>query len=238
MSLHFSDLNSVHSNTSLLDQNLNNHLEEYYPPNPNSMQEILNAYNNEINKMMIEMNNTDKDREIDETINKSELDFLCNVISIKKKIINKKNKYKHLCEKSEHLGKEMDLLNDMINSYETFSNLYASILNKKSDAVVFDNIFEKINSKNLEKQTLENEITNTMMEIETLQNIIKSDELTDEPDMRNNNNHILCRICDDSRIEYCLNPCGHTFCNNCSSRLNSACFTCRSKVKSKIRMYL
>jgi len=237
MSLQFSDLNSAHSNTSLLDQNLNNHLEEYYPQNPIYMQEILNVYNNEINKMMIEMNNTDKDRETDETINNSELDFLCNVISIKKKILNKKNKYKNLCEKSENLRKEIDVINDMINSYETFSNLYASILNKKSDVAVFDNIFEKINSKNLEKKTLENEITNTMMEIETLQNIIKSDELTDEPDMRSTNN-MLCRICDDSRIEYCLNPCGHTFCNNCSTRINNTCFTCRTKVKSKIRMYL
>lgn len=47
----------------------------------------------------------------------------------------------------------------------------------------------------------------------------------------------LCSICTTERLTYALNPCGHTFCNNCAQRQHSMCYICRSPVSSRLRLY-
>ena len=49
---------------------------------------------------------------------------------------------------------------------------------------------------------------------------------------------LTCTICYDHKIAVCLNPCGHTFCRDCSSKLAKRCFICKKDVKSKTKMYI
>ena len=49
---------------------------------------------------------------------------------------------------------------------------------------------------------------------------------------------LTCSICYDRKIAECLNPCGHTFCRDCSSKLAKRCFICKKDVKSKTKMYI
>ena len=48
----------------------------------------------------------------------------------------------------------------------------------------------------------------------------------------------LCSICDINNIKICINPCGHTFCESCSDKLNKTCFICRRNADSKIKLFL
>lgn len=250
MSLQYSELNNAHTSVSLMNQNFNNNVEEYYPKNPISMEELLSLCNKEFEEIKKQIGGDDKYIDSEEKLNKTDLNFLQNIISIKNKIIYKKKKYKKLYSESIELSKDIEQINDMINSYDHFLNLYTSILNKKGDNEneILNTILEKLNSKILEKKTLDYQITNILKDIGTLKNILKQDESNDEindsepneikeENSQNININLLCKICDESQIEYCLNPCGHSFCNICILHLNNNCFTCRSKVNGKIRMF-
>jgi len=46
-----------------------------------------------------------------------------------------------------------------------------------------------------------------------------------------------CSICTSERVNMVLNPCGHTYCNNCGQKQKSACFICRSAVKERLRIF-
>jgi hypothetical protein len=241
MTLNFSNLyfniDTSSNITSLLDYD-----DAFQLPNLSNIytdESLLMMYKKEIEYLKMD-NSNDSESNSEETLTKQNLEFLNNIISIKMKILYNKNKYKSLCEKSNEVSKEIEKINDMIESYEKFSNLYSCILNKRSDYNVIDNIIEKLNSKNLEKQALDYEINNLITKNETLRNIIiKTDNLFNNENKENKNKiNILCKICDESDIEYCLNPCGHTFCKHCVSRLKNTCFTCRSKINSKIKVYI
>jgi len=48
----------------------------------------------------------------------------------------------------------------------------------------------------------------------------------------------LCSICvEDKKVQYCMEPCGHLFCEDCTKRIESSCHFCRNRVNKKIRMY-
>lgn len=47
-----------------------------------------------------------------------------------------------------------------------------------------------------------------------------------------------CKICYTNKVNFCLNPCGHLFCNECLDLLpNNECPTCRKNIISKIKIY-
>ena len=47
-----------------------------------------------------------------------------------------------------------------------------------------------------------------------------------------------CSICVEDPVGYALNPCGHTFCQNCIKKHTSnTCFICRATVRDKIKLY-
>ncbi len=66
--------------------------------------------------------------------------------------------------------------------------------------------------------------------------ILKTSEIND------GSNKKICPICFVNEVNMCMNPCGHTVCNNCviSTRnpyLTNKCFSCRTEVKDYIKMY-
>lgn len=48
----------------------------------------------------------------------------------------------------------------------------------------------------------------------------------------------ICDICNTNKINICLNPCGHTFCNECIDKMNQKCGFCRNRFQSKIKIFL
>ena len=49
----------------------------------------------------------------------------------------------------------------------------------------------------------------------------------------------MCSICvEDKKVQYCMEPCGHLFCDSCTRRLENVCHICRNRIQKKIRIYL
>lgn len=63
-------------------------------------------------------------------------------------------------------------------------------------------------------------------------------EMSEEITSEMNKGILTCSICYDHKITECLNPCGHTFCGGCSTKIAKQCFICKKEVKSKTKMYI
>ena len=55
--------------------------------------------------------------------------------------------------------------------------------------------------------------------------------------VQSNENEPTCIICIQEAVVFCMNPCGHTYCQSCSQRQAGPCFVCRTPVKDKIRIF-
>jgi len=49
-----------------------------------------------------------------------------------------------------------------------------------------------------------------------------------------------CNVCYSRPRNYCVLPCGHVYCESCANRAlsRSRCFTCRSVIDQKVKIYL
>jgi len=47
----------------------------------------------------------------------------------------------------------------------------------------------------------------------------------------------LCAVCVDSHVTVAFAPCGHTFCSVCSNKTLNACYICRTKIQSKLKLF-
>lgn len=50
-------------------------------------------------------------------------------------------------------------------------------------------------------------------------------------------NEPLCPICFEAAVTHCMNPCGHTVCEQCLKRQKHACFMCRGPIENTLRLY-
>ena len=50
-------------------------------------------------------------------------------------------------------------------------------------------------------------------------------------------NEPLCPICFEAAVTHCMNPCGHTVCEQCLKRQKNICFMCRGPIENTIRLY-
>jgi len=207
--------------------------------------DLLTSWNNELERRKSNLNYKHKDEKKNE-LTEENLNFLTNVISIKNKIIILRKEYKSLLEKSNNIDKDIQELETMEDAYNNFSKMYLSILNKDGDRNIIYEIMINIECKKNESDTLNNRIIDTLTEINKLKNIIRSDNLDDESDTpfidTEINPALLCFTCHEGQITHCFNPCGHSFCEKCVSRVNigysnSICFMCRAKVNGKIKLY-
>jgi hypothetical protein len=72
-------------------------------------------------------------------------------------------------------------------------------------------------------------------EIKLLKTIICTNDVTSTTP---NSEFTKCSICADKAIECCLNPCGHTFCNNCAVLVaKKTCYFCRKAVTSTTKLF-
>jgi hypothetical protein len=47
----------------------------------------------------------------------------------------------------------------------------------------------------------------------------------------------ICSICMTKEVSQALVPCGHTFCDDCAGRQQTACYVCRVQIRDKLRLF-
>lgn len=204
-------------------------------------EELLLLYDSELNEVWVDEGSEES------ILSKLDVSFLKNVISIKRKIMSLRVDYKYLSDLCMKMEEEMYELEEMRLLYEKFSELYVSRLNKCGDKEVMNDILDRICSNKLEREKLVKKMNDILLRISRLKTIICVDDLEDDMDVSNSsrllNDKVLCFTCNEGEVTYCFNPCGHSFCEKCVSRVsvgsaNAICFMCRSKVYGKIRIYI
>ena len=203
-------------------------------------EELFEKYKNDLKLLHIE-NNSDDVNSINETtiFTKEDINFLQKTLEIKNKILILGNKYKKYQEESKNIKDELLKIEKTIEMYYTFNNLYSDLIkndfnlipNNKIDSKLLD-IDNILKAKQSELNKNEDNTTKIFNQIKMLREIINTRDLTEEDDKITK-----CSICDTDKIEYCLNPCGHSFCYQCSNHAVSSCHTCRGYIQSKIKLY-
>jgi seryl-tRNA synthetase len=204
---------------------------------------VLDLYNEEIErrKQVFDYKTDDIDKNELEDIN-----FLQNIIKIKSKISDLKEEHKSLITKSNNIQNEISKLEGLKCMYENLSSCYLSAFDKELNSDIMNEILTTIDAKCVEKDELDNKINNVLAEITMLKNIIRVDNVDNQNEGplldTELNPELLCFTCHESQITHCFNPCGHSFCEKCVSRVNlhsgnSICFMCRTKVNGKIKLY-
>lgn len=213
-------------------------------------QDLLALYNEELEKRKFDLSyNQTSEENSDACLTNNNIDFLKNVISIKSKILHLINEHKNLIEKSNSLQKDIESIEKMKKTYEDFSNMYSSILNKCDERQIMIDILENLDNRKRDKEYIDKIIHDTLIQIANLKNIIRSDDLEDKPKPEIHvdadteiNPTLLCFTCHEGQITHCFAPCGHSFCETCVSRVklgsvNAICFMCRANVTGKIKLY-
>jgi ATP-dependent Lon protease len=121
----------------------------------------------------------------------------------------------------------LDSIQNKINSIQSLSHNehYEELMNitEKYIGKIFD-------ENNIEKDY--NEIIANYRKFFYLREVIKTirlPELTEkEP---------LCSICFNDQIQYTFNPCGHTFCSNCTKKQFNSCSICRTHISERIKIF-
>ena len=66
-----------------------------------------------------------------------------------------------------------------------------------------------------------------LMKLKNVYQVLKDSDIT-----------YTCPICLNMQVECFLIPCGHCFCQNCTSSLSTKCFLCRREFSKKCNLYL
>lgn len=225
------------------------------------LQHSFNAYKNDLIHTK-ELDNDCNEEEIQFLLDK-ELLFLQNIIDVKKRISILKKKYTTICDETILIKEYIEKLEKLkINIEETnkdYINLLFIVskeLNPNKDLHKFNNdyVIEKQKNNIIEIILYNNNICkdndekccNIIEKIKLLQDIIcvKDIDNIDKNIGINSSEElvvpifILCTICLEKNIDYCINPCGHCFCKSCINKLTSKCHICRGLVKEKIKLYV
>lgn len=235
-----------------------------------SKDQLFETYQNDLKLIYNENNLEENDLEENDTkITYENINFLNNVLEIKKKILILNNKYKEYLKKSKDIEKEIKKIEELRNTYKTFNNLYSELikdnnLNNETRDKKDNSLYEKIVDNHNEYLNIkDNNLINNIIKDDKLLNmnntirnkkdklkkyeeekskilnkIIFLKETIDTKDITMENSiNVICLICDTNKIEYCFNPCGHSYCKECCDHATNTCHTCRSQITSKIKLF-
>jgi hypothetical protein len=190
-----------------------------------------------------------------------DINFLENVLKIKTKISLLTEEHKHIVNEIFDIDKEIADLEKTKKNYDEIVTIVDKYVENYKTGLIEkakrDNAQESLHySPDVLNPTLPDPklpIINTILydkkmllekyetkksqlvnEIKILKNII----CTSSDISQKEENTLMCFICRDKPVDCCLNPCGHTCCNNCASRLaNQQCYICRTRFTSKTKMF-
>jgi hypothetical protein len=191
----------------------------------------------------------EKSKELD--ISLTEAEFLQKLLSIKKKIAKLYKEYNLLKGQVNELDIEIKDINKIKDNNtdlnESLNQCFFTYCMEKDHECEINLIHERgglicslmdkiINIKQEnkdEKIKKMDELTNTILMFKKIIDY-KNDE--DGNIIKTDDN--MCTICvEDKRVQYCMEPCGHLFCESCTQRINNICHICRNRVNKKIRIY-
>jgi hypothetical protein len=187
-----------------------------------------------VNNILLNIHNSDEIT--DEFRNNIKIKYSTEVLNMTvesfKKVLIKLNTLKNdleqeYSEKKEVVNKfseKVQELVDLVSSVEaktsltqySFKELLFAKVVEYSDAFGLDLIKEKISNVN--------------KELVCLKDSIRSFNSIQHP--------CVCTICMESKLEYFIDPCGHTLCKNCKDKLNNKCFYCRNKISGFKKLFL
>jgi hypothetical protein len=229
--------------------------ENYLSINITNNNDVLHKYNTlfESYKKMIIPSDSDSIEDIKNKFDISSINFLENVLKIKKEIKKLHEELKFTLDKMGEVYNEINELekikqtyidaNKLLDKYLVFSMKRENDTSEKTQRDLIDNIKLKderinfINSILYDKKIIleenENKKINLIEKIKLLKTIICTNDVTTTI-----SNPVTCFICAENPIECCLNPCGHTFCNSCSARItNQRCYMCRKTIISTTKLF-
>ena len=210
-------------------------------------EEMLKERDNMLLPQESRLDNILKELDGYEELDKNFTSYLNNIKRLRKELKEMKNELSE-CGKHE---KELNELSSFVKDFrEKFKNRSEKV-SKKIKNREFNSSVKKILESEMDKdlnkylKTVTDNGTETRNKFQTLYSKYKS--MTNKiGDLLNNeelgdeivNNETSCPICYESKITHCINPCGHTFCEDCIKNLNGECFMCRVKVKNVIKMFI
>lgn len=160
---------------------------------------------------------------------KQDIHFLDNLLKIKNKISVLSSLYaKHIIfhqKLTDELEKLDGLKEDYISFYDNFElTIEMDCFKEDDDKWIL--IEKKIQEKKELLKENNKQISQLQYEIRLLKTLISETDLYSD-----NKISTICCICMEKEIGFSVNPCGHTFCENCCVKINKyKCFVCRNDV--------
>jgi hypothetical protein len=210
----------------------------------------LNAeYNKMANQGYIQR---EKDDELNDDINREKDYEMINLLkqmnsSITEKINNIKShrddleKYESYKTEIEKLSKAIDDINDLYEDTVIKSNNFFSFDIPKLEKKIFDkdaveNIISSVNDIIADRISKISLLNQNIVEYKKLINECLPKE--DVESIQKISNELLCSVCLTNKINVCITPCGHTFCDKCTAHMKSSCYMCKGAVSNKVKLYL
>jgi hypothetical protein len=125
-----------------------------------------------------------------------------------------------------------DYASQKTNIQKTAIGRLPNLLNKENMNQI--NSINVILEKNKAKYgEAEHKICEIVEKIKMLKKIICTDDNTEKKD---SSPKILCSVCNEKNIEFCMDTCGHCVCKDCSKKSLNKCHTCKANVNNKIKL--
>jgi hypothetical protein len=249
MSLGFTLLNGA------TDSACNNFVAITNSTNDDDNEDVMHKFNILFESYKNNIIPTDNPDDSKNVLSSSSINFLENVLQIKSKIKQLHKDQIYILSKISEIDKEIVELENIKQTYidvnKTLEKYVVSRKFLKTETVEKAKRDVSINEIELKddkvitiagilydkKLTLEEYETKRIKIIEEIA-LLKTIICTNDVTSNNTNAVATCFICAQQPIECCLNPCGHTFCNGCSSRIsNQKCYMCRKTVISTTKLF-
>ena len=224
--------------------------------NYEKMMKKFNQLNDEYNKMAINgyiekgtyLSDDEREREREREKDYEMINILKKINSnITQKILNVKSQREDL----EKYTSYKTNIEKVTKAIDDVNNLYEDIVIKSNNFFSFD--IPKVEKKIFEKDQIDlvinavNDVINDRISKIVLlnQTIVEYKKLVkqclpkeDVEIIQAINNELLCSICLTNKINVCINPCGHTFCDKCTDHMKSSCYMCKCNVSNKVKLFL
>ena len=234
----FRDINSTYITSSNLSTNSPN---TRYDHNTNNL-DVINSYQTELKNYNTKFSIIDNEDNLLET----ELDFVTNVLLINNKIASFSEKIQVNIIQIEKIQEIIKNIDNFLNSLKLLNYMNLDIIttehsNRDDGILEYKHKIDQIKSEQLNQiQKLIFDNCQLLLKKNFLKKMVKLTKI--DVDSENINDidcgSITCTICDANNIKYCINPCGHTFCEGCSSKLSKTCHICRGNIEDKLKMFL
>lgn len=173
-----------------------------------------------------------------EELSYENINFINNMLEIRNKINILTYKLNKKLEETVKIEKELVKIKKLEVLYNSFNILYleiddpSNLLNSYNSLIPIDN-FIKLRLKKIKLMCKKiEELCKILKKRNILKNIISKIQNIDHK------LNVICTICCNTNVQYCMNPCGHLFCNDCSLQiLNNRCHICRTYLISQIKIY-